>query len=388
MKKQIKKITTLILTVSLCFCFTSCGEEVVSKPSSSIASGPSVFDFGATQNQSSQGNNAAQTSSTSDKKGGPSSGSSVSQSGGGYSSTDKSDDKVVEKDPIPANAPRIICWGDSITEGMGMTRGNDYPGVLQKLLGTKYRVLNGGAGGEKSWTIAARQGAYKVTLDRDLVFNPDYGSVYLDGKKGPNLILDDGSILDISEWGGAFNNDIPCKKVYINGKQYTLDISNKMLEIVREDYLKKLVIKKGTEVVFDSAKKQQGSYCEIFYIGANDGIQKPEKLVARYKSMANRQGSNRYIVIIPQWDTRYTDALKAEFGDKALDIREKMCAFDAEKEFGYYFSSDDKSRVKQGKLPLLYMYENKVGETLHLSKEGYNVMAHVIYEHGKSLGYW
>lgn len=384
-----KKITAFILSVCLCFCFTSCGEEeTVSKPSSSVASGPSVFDFGATQNQNSKENDASDAGSAADKKDSSSSSSSNSQAGSGYSSADESDDKVVEKDPIPANAPRIICWGDSITEGMGMSDGSTYPSVLQKLLGTKYRVLNGGASGEKSWTIAARQGAYKVTLDRDLVFNPDYGSVYLDGKNGPNLIVDDGSILDISEWGGAFNNDIPCKKVYISGKEYTLAISDKTLEIVREEYNKKLVIKKGTEVVLDSAKKQQGSYCEIFYIGANDGIQEPEKLVARYKAMAKRQGSNRYIVIIPQWDTRYTEALKEEFGDKALDIREKMCAIDAEKEFGYYLSSDDKARMRQGKFPLLYMYENKEGETLHFSKEGYNVMAHVIYEHGKTLGYW
>lgn len=392
-----RKSVSIILALILCVGFAGCKSKPKQTESSSFetSSGPSQFVMSTpstdssqntttSQNESSKENATSSQSDVSSDKNGSSKVSSTKKS----SSSDDSDTSSVYKDPIPANAPRIICWGDSITQGMGMGGTLDYPSVLQTLVGNKYRVLNAGSPGEKSQTIAARQGAYTVTLDCDLVFKADYGSVYLDGVNGPNLIIDDGSILDLDQNGEGFRNDLPSNIVYINGKKYELDANGKCVEIIREDYKKKLVIKKGTKVEFECARKQQGSYCEIFYVGANDGPQEPEKLVARYKAMAKRHGNDRYIVIIPQWDTRYTEALKAEFGDKAIDIRAEMCSIDAEKEFGFYMSDDDKKRMRDGKLPLLYLYKNSPNESLHLSAEGYEVMANIIYKHGKTLGYW
>ncbi len=39
---------------------------------------------------------------------------------------------------------KIVCMGDSITEGFGITPEESYPFVLQKLLGEHYRVVNKG----------------------------------------------------------------------------------------------------------------------------------------------------------------------------------------------------------------------------------------------------
>ncbi|MGN0889076.1 MAG: hypothetical protein ACI4UY_09375 [Kiritimatiellia bacterium] len=57
-----------------------------------------------------------------------------------------------------ADEKLVLCWGDSVTEGMAMPRDKAYPAQLQKLLGSGYRVLNGGDGGEDTVTIMARQG--------------------------------------------------------------------------------------------------------------------------------------------------------------------------------------------------------------------------------------
>lgn len=418
-----RKFLAFILATTLCVSFVGCGKEEKNETSSasSVASGPSVFvgnggnktnssgslasDGNETQVNNSQASSIAESqsgssnASQSDNSSGkpqsnssPSKNSSASSNGSSsvyVPSSNSSQASSVYKDPIPANAPRIICWGDSITYGMGMQKGCKYPDVLQKLLGNKYRVLNAGGSGEKSHTIAARQGAYTVTLDRDLVFKAGYGSVYLDGVNGPNLVIDDGSVLDINEDGESFRNDLPCKKVYIKGKEYEITYSGGKLEILRDDYNKKLVIKKGTKVEFDSARKQQGSYCEIFYVGANDGNPDVDVLVNRYKAMAKRQGSDRYIVIIPQWaPSKYTAALKEEFGDKAFDIRVEMCTTDPEKNFGLYVSAEDKNRMENGQIPLMYMYNNSASDTLHFSETGYEVMAKLLYAHGKKLGYW
>ena len=66
---------------------------------------------------------------------------------------------------------RVLCWGDSVTEGMAMPRGKDYPAQLQSLLGEGYRVLNSGDGGENSVTIPVRQGAYRIVTADAITFS-------------------------------------------------------------------------------------------------------------------------------------------------------------------------------------------------------------------------
>jgi len=305
-----------------------------------------------------------------------------------FTGGDKIDDY---KDPIPANAPRIICWGDSITQGMGMDDGDDYPAVLQRLIGNSYRVLNAGAGGEQSQTIAARQGAYDIYLKADLVFEAGYGSVTLDDKNG--FVLEDGTLLDINEDGESFRNDLPCKKIYIAGKEYELACTGKKLQVLRESYDKKLVLKKGSKVVLDSSNLQKGSYCEIFYVGANDEGHREgdpedvEYLINRYKAMAKRQGKNCYMVIVPQWANGYSEPLKKEFGDKAVDLKAEICKRVIENK-GNSFSDKDIKEAKDGKIPTALKYENKASDTLHLNSDGYEMMAKIIYENGVKLGYW
>ena len=65
---------------------------------------------------------------------------------------------------------RILCWGDSVTEGMAMPRGKDYPARLGALLGPGYEVLNSGDGGENSVTIPARQGAVPLATAATITF--------------------------------------------------------------------------------------------------------------------------------------------------------------------------------------------------------------------------
>lgn len=49
---------------------------------------------------------------------------------------------------LDSQGEEIICFGDSITAGYGVNRGEDYPAQLQKLTSTK--VLNAGNSGETS----------------------------------------------------------------------------------------------------------------------------------------------------------------------------------------------------------------------------------------------
>ena len=59
--------------------------------------------------------------------------------------------KVANEDSLGKN---IICFGDSLTEGVGASAGGDYPAVLGKLLGKP--VINSGRSGETSGNALAR----------------------------------------------------------------------------------------------------------------------------------------------------------------------------------------------------------------------------------------
>lgn len=67
----------------------------------------------------------------------------------------------------------IVCFGDSITAGFGASAGNDYPAVLQRLLGEP--VHNAGVNGDTTGSALSR-------LERDvLVYRPRVVIVELGG---------------------------------------------------------------------------------------------------------------------------------------------------------------------------------------------------------------
>ena len=66
---------------------------------------------------------------------------------------------------------KIVCWGDSITEGGGP--GLPYPSVLQSLLGDNVSVINRGSSGQCSGNIAFRQGGKQIYVNSDFTIPSD-----------------------------------------------------------------------------------------------------------------------------------------------------------------------------------------------------------------------
>lgn len=296
------------------------------------------------------------------------------------------------EEQINTEIPRILCWGDSITHGMGMDADKKYPSVLQQLIGEGYKVYNGGASGEKSYTIAARQGAYEVYLDKDIVFDAGVSKVYIGEPYDQCMELADGTKIGISKWGDPFKSELTVSKVYINGEQYRFyDAGVGSFYLERSDATEALTLAKGSLVEFESQRMQQGSFVEIFYVGANDGISSTEEnityLINRYKDMIERHGNDNYIVIVPQWDAGFSEAFKEEFGDKAVDIRLEMCSRDLST-VGLVPTEDDLALQNRGIIPTALKYNNDPTDSLHLNEYGYKMMANIIYERGVGLGYW
>lgn len=58
---------------------------------------------------------------------------------------------TAEPAPAPAERPKIVAFGDSLTAGLGLTAEETYPAQLQKLLdqaGYRYEVVNAGVSGD------------------------------------------------------------------------------------------------------------------------------------------------------------------------------------------------------------------------------------------------
>ena len=113
----------------------------------------------------------------------------------------------------------VACWGDSITQGMGIT-GKSYPSRLAEMLGVDYNVLNGGDAGESTAAIAARQGGLKVYTSQDIVFGTKIKAAFVAKETQHNFITKDGRVVELTS---ALGNGISVNNVTINGNKYKLE---------------------------------------------------------------------------------------------------------------------------------------------------------------------
>lgn len=61
-------------------------------------------------------------------------------------------------------SPTMICWGTSITQGAGSTKGLMFTNLLRRRLRNSRLVFNAGIGGQTSSQIASRQGGRKLEI--------------------------------------------------------------------------------------------------------------------------------------------------------------------------------------------------------------------------------
>ncbi len=289
---------------------------------------------------------------------------------------------------------KVSCWGDSLTEGMAMPQGKSYPAQLGKLLGDGCLVLNGGDGGENSFTIAARQGAYALYTTRDISFAA--GCAFAD-------IGTDGSGLDFASADGErklkllgwLGHDISMRSITINGNVYTLEFkngkydwshrNNEFILTRSENTDRELTVPKGSQVFLSG---REGSDIQIYYAGANN---KPPyntsaAIIADIKAMAARHGNGKYLVIMPHWTDLHDSAFVEEFGDRAINLRMESVENGLAYECLAKTEEDDELMAK-GLVPASLRYKNDKGE-LHLNEYGYHFLAHLVYNRGQSLGLW
>lgn len=278
----------------------------------------------------------------------------------------------------------IICYGDSITQGMRMEKGNSYPEVLEQNLQGQFKVLNAGVGGETSFTICSRANAVPFTVTEKIVFEKgetEYFSSY--------KIFSGMNKEEIKYRYGWMGHDLPITNVIIDGKNYKMrfdcqnDEEKDFYVLIRENSTEKQVIDVGAKVNFDYSKVYNHCYCSIVLAGAND-ILPIETIVERYKKIETL--NERFIALIPHYRDDDSRLFYDAFGERCVNLRE-FCKEKVWKEYNLKISDIDIQEINKGFLPSRFTLTSNPKDC-HLNELGYKILGDLVYKKGQELKYW
>ncbi len=281
----------------------------------------------------------------------------------------------------------VICYGDSITEGMAMRYEENYPSLLRNHLEGQFVLFNAGVSGETSNSIMSRANAIDFTLTNDITFKKGESEVVLNRKLFSTM-----SGGEICYRYGVFGKDLPIKNLIIDGAPFKMrfvsgaDEDSHKYIITRSETDTELTLKKGVKIQYDYSEFYEEIYCTIVLMGANDGSigTTDDELIERYKKIFEK-GEN-YIAIIPHYGTDLTEKFESAFEEKTVNLRE-YCKEEVWEEYSLVKEKIDEEYINDGVLSPKFSYNGNKGDC-HLSKLGYKILADLVYKKGKELNYW
>lgn len=281
--------------------------------------------------------------------------------------------------------PGIVCWGDSLTfgwEGEGVS----FPQVLKERIAAELLeipVINMGASGEDSITIAGRSGGMPFIVAEDMVIPADTSEVSVvisseDGRRAiPGYRMDVG----INE----------CSIAGVAGTLTTLERVNPDTgyTFCRSEPGEEVIVPAGTEIITEAAANYQ-DYLSIVYVGTNGGYKDYDDLIAQQNAIiaSRTENTDRYLIIGLTCGSReelaeYDAAMYAEYGDKYFNLREFL-ASSGMAWSGMEPTRDDELAKEAGVVPSSLMAEDGI----HFNPKGYEVIGNAVYEKLDELGYF
>lgn len=267
---------------------------------------------------------------------------------------------------------RIICFGDSITQGNYGRLVESYEYYLQESL-MNYRVINCGVGGEETLEIAARQGGIPMYTLRDITL-PQSGKVQIGnqntdtafystkGYSNNSLPLTINSTDDVTMEVGDTSRINPCT---INGVEciFTTDSAgNQFLEKLNSDLPESSILPAKSIVFTHAMREYRDSSALIIYAGNNDKYTDVNDytvdLIDNIRRMVGYSSTYNYIVV-SQWSDYYRslsdliyieNALAEEFGSQMFNLR-LYAITDGLQDAGIMPTPEDDQRIAQGLIP-------------------------------------
>ena len=285
----------------------------------------------------------------------------------------------------------VTCWGDSITEGMAM-RHKSYPSKLQEMLGDDFKVYNGGDGGEKTITIAARQGSIPVITNKKITFQKGETARFISTEKEDIFVAKSLCPIRLT---ALLGNQIDVNPVKIAGNEYNIRFEDfvwsprsfKMFLDRLDNADTELEIPSDSEVIFNGADLSTKGGIDVYLMGANGGYNNDFEYIAQLKSMIKHHGNDKFIIVKPYWTWGLIEGLDETFGDHVLDFKKIAIENDGLSFEGLTKTEQDIKDLEANELPTSFRYLNQTGD-VHLNEYGYDFLAHCVYNKGKELGYF
>ena len=272
---------------------------------------------------------------------------------------------------------RVICWGDSLTSGVGGS--STYPRMLASISGLPVR--NFGVGGETSGHIAMRQGAI------DFYVAP----VVIPAESKPieiKLVDKDGDHVDLGYFGNAGLSPITIAGV--TGKFFYSEAEGRYL-FTRDNKKdnKEVVISRMTRVVTNAMQNRTTSDIQVIFSGSNNGYSAKSigDLIEKERKMIEFSGSDKYVIIGMTCLERMSDIaeinniMAEEFGDHFLDIRTYFLT-EGLADAGIEPTEQDLADIERGEIP-----SSLRSDDIHGNEHFYRLLAEQVYEKLIELGY-
>lgn len=305
---------------------------------------------------------------------------------------------------IETSIPGIVCWGDSITAGIG-GNGETYPAALQRLLkndlATSFRrlypngfntthkynltipVVNMGVAGESSLTVAGRNGAIPyviteaftipadTTTEVQISFTSQGGETVeplVQGSKGLGTVMI-----------GGVEGQLKIRQAFVGTTRYAYYFT-------RTEAGDAVGVPAGTPIE-TKAELSYKDYLAVIQIGHNGGWTDANDLIAQIRAVIAAQNDpDRYIVLgLAFGDTAQlqlvNQALSAAFGDHFIDLWQYMRESGLSAA-GIEATVEDTEALAQGLLPT-----SLTGGANNFNSIGYSLVAECIQRKMYELGY-
>lgn len=287
----------------------------------------------------------------------------------------------------------VNCWGDSLTRGVGVgsSYSKAFPYVLYGLLDGR-EVINCGVGGENTINIASRQGGLpNIVKPFTIPSNASKVEVKLTNIYGGStgILLQGGSALDPTT--GKYVRTAQINPCSINGVEGTLTYENGKYYFSRSENGESVIVSRPTPLITYAMKSMRDNI-NIIWIGTNGGFTTSAELIECVEAMIDYMSpiNKKYIVIgihhlvstVAETFETIEKNMAMHFGRRYINQREYMIEYGLS-DAGITPTNEDTAAISQGKIPPSLLYDD-----VHYNDKGYNIIANLVVERGKELGYW
>lgn len=271
---------------------------------------------------------------------------------------------------------RVVCYGDSMTEGTG-GNGMTMPIALAQISGAE--VINYGGFGETTSCIAARQGGNPQYSNFDVTIPEDTTPVEVtfSGKYGYEMLL---------VFADAGIN--PCEFAGVKGKYFIDEEGNRFFQ--RSESGESVFAKEGTPLITYAMQDKSDEDVIVLWTGNNEQPSNEEEVnmtIKQQHEIIDYSGSDKYIVIsltsydmLPEIDL-INSMFKEEYGEHYLDLREYMLN-DALSDAGIEATETDIEDIRIGNVP-----SSLRTDEVHGNSTFYKLAGEQVYKKLKELGY-